>query len=121
MHIVFAGDYTLRIFYGDQLLQRCPIIGTVEKLPPPPVPIEPPCPPVQPTPPPVQPVIIVEEVVIPCPKPPQPPAPAPAPPLPRGNAQNVQVIGPGLSDARVNEEAEFLLDASAAGPGKCLV
>src|SRR6218665_2180462 len=105
MHIAFAGDYTLRIFYVDQLLHICPIIDTLEKLPPPPV----------------QPVTIVEEVVIPCPKPPQPPAPAPAPPLPRGNAQNVQVIGPGLSDARVNEEAEFLLDASAAGPGKCLV
>lgn len=112
-----TGDYILKLFYCDQLIPRCPITGSVEKPPPPPPVVE--KPPAPPAPAPLPPVIIVEQMVCDEPKPcPAPQPPPPAPPQPRIYPQNVQVIGPGLVEARVGETAEFLLDASAAGPGR---
>lgn len=71
----------MNVYWNDQLLQRCPIIGTAA---------EPPAP---------------------------QPQPQPCPLDPTCDPYNVILSGPGLTNARVREEAEFIMDGSKAGPG----
>lgn len=70
----------MKVYWCDQLLQRCPITGTVAE---PPV-----------------------------------PQPCPVQPLdPTCDPFNVVLSGAGLTNARVREQAEFIMDGSKAGPG----
>jgi filamin len=47
--------------------------------------------------------------------------PPPPPQPPKTVPENVVLIGTGLTNARIKEEAEFIIDGSNAGPGKPVV
>lgn len=78
-----VGDYVMKVYWCQILLQRCPILGTVAEPPPPVLPL-------------------------PCPAPPHEAVCDPS---------GVVLVGPGLTNARVQEEAEFIIDGTNAGPG----
>jgi len=103
----FEGEYRLNLYYGDQILQRCPIVGTVIKI----VPVVPelPAPIPQPT------LQLIEIDILQQRSAPEPVIPVPQ--APKILPQNVIVIGPGLTNARICEKADFLIDGTSAGPG----
>lgn len=103
LFVLKTGDYSMNVYFCKQLLKRCPVIGSVIQIsdPLPPAPAEPPT-----IPPPTIPT--------------QPPPTHPEVPSPVCAPHNVILSGAGLTNARVHEQAEFIMDGSNAGPGKQL-
>ena len=132
--IVFTGNYVINIMWSETPLSRFPIYGmapTAAPYTPPPQP-QPYIPPAQPPQPYIPPAQLTQPYMPPA-HPPQPymppaqptqpqmakpkPVATPAPATPSINLDKIILTGQGLHQAKVNQQAEFVIDGTEAGPG----